>query len=50
MAAVSEGDETFATGERLAELETLVVAPGERAAGVGTALLDAVLRQLNARA
>ncbi len=46
MAAVSEGDETFATGERLAELETLVVAPGERAAGVGTALLDAVLVEL----
>jgi ribosomal protein S18 acetylase RimI-like enzyme len=43
---IDEGDETYATGERLAEIETLVVAPGERDAGVGGLLLDAAMEEL----
>jgi ribosomal protein S18 acetylase RimI-like enzyme len=46
MVAVAEGDETFATGDKLAELETLVVAAGERGARVGSALLNAALAEL----
>lgn len=43
---VDEGDETYATGERLAEIETLVVAAGERDAGVGGLLFDAAMEEL----
>lgn len=35
-------DETWVTGERTAELETLAVLPGSRGAGIGSALMDAV--------
>ena len=43
---IAEGDETYATGERLAEIETLVVAAGERDAGVGGLLFDAAMEEL----
>jgi ribosomal protein S18 acetylase RimI-like enzyme len=43
---VGEGDETYLTGERLAEIETLVVAAGERDAGVGGLLFDAAMQEL----
>jgi ribosomal protein S18 acetylase RimI-like enzyme len=50
-AMVSEtgGQTTLATGDRMAELETLSVADGERGHGVGRALMDAayaVMREL----
>lgn len=52
-AMVSEtgGQTTLATGDRMAELETLSVAEGERGQGVGHALMDAayaVMRELGA--
>jgi ribosomal protein S18 acetylase RimI-like enzyme len=43
---VTDGDETYLTGERLAEIETLVVAAGERDAGVGGLLFDAAMEEL----
>jgi ribosomal protein S18 acetylase RimI-like enzyme len=43
---VDEGDETYVTGERLAEIETLVVAAGERDSGVGGRLFDAAMEEL----
>lgn len=43
MVGVQEGDETFDTGERLGEVHTLVVAAGERDAGIGSRLFDAAL-------
>ena len=43
---VSEGDETYVTGERVARLETLVVAEGERGVGVGGLLFDAAISEL----
>ena len=43
---IAEGDETYATGERLAEIETLVVVAGERDAGVGGLLFDAAMEEL----
>jgi len=46
MVDVGEGDETYATGERVARLETLVVAEGERNAGVGGLLFDAAMTEL----
>jgi GNAT superfamily N-acetyltransferase len=46
MVDVAEGDETYATGERIARLETLVVAEGERNAGVGGLLFDAAMTEL----
>ena len=46
MVAVAEGDETFATGDRLAELESLVVLHDERGNGVGEALFQAGMRRL----
>jgi ribosomal protein S18 acetylase RimI-like enzyme len=50
-AMVSEigGQATLVTGDRMAELETLSVAEGERGHGVGSALMDAayaVIREL----
>ena len=46
MVAVAEGDETFATGERLAELESLVVLHEERGAHVGELLFQAGMDRL----
>jgi ribosomal protein S18 acetylase RimI-like enzyme len=43
---VTDGDDTWDTGDRLAELESLSVAPAARGRGVGTALLDAVDEEL----
>lgn len=43
---IHEADETYATGERLAEIHTLAVLPGERDRGLGAALLDEVERRL----
>ncbi len=43
---VDEGDETYATGDRVARIETLVVATGERDAGVGGLLFDAAMTEL----
>ena len=43
---INEGDESYATGERLAEIETLVVAAGERDAGVGGLLFDVAMEEL----
>jgi ribosomal protein S18 acetylase RimI-like enzyme len=44
---IHEGaDDTWATGERIAELESLAVLPAERGRGVGTLLLDAVDERL----
>jgi GNAT superfamily N-acetyltransferase len=39
-------DDTWVTGNRMAEVETLSVAPEERGRGVGTLLLDAVDAEL----
>jgi ribosomal protein S18 acetylase RimI-like enzyme len=40
---VHEGaDDTWATGDRIAELESIAVLPAERRRGLGTLLLDAV--------
>jgi ribosomal protein S18 acetylase RimI-like enzyme len=48
---VIEGpDDTFPVGARFADLYTLVVTEGARGQGVGTRLLDAVDRELEARA
>lgn len=45
--AVHEGaDDTWPTGDRFAEVETLAVLPDERGQGLGTRLLDAVDEQL----
>ena len=46
LVGIGEGDETYATGERTAELHTLVVAAGERDAGVGGRLFDAAMERL----
>ena len=46
MVDVGEGDETYVTGDRVARLETLVVAEGERDAGVGGLLFDAAMTEL----
>ncbi len=43
---VGPGYASWATGERLAELETLSVLPESRGGGVGAALLDAVWSRL----
>jgi ribosomal protein S18 acetylase RimI-like enzyme len=46
LVGVGEGDETYATGERAAEIHTLVVAAGERDAGVGGLLFDSATERL----
>lgn len=43
---IHEADETYATGERLAEIHTLAVLPGARDRGLGAALMDEVERRL----
>jgi ribosomal protein S18 acetylase RimI-like enzyme len=51
MVSLTRGQATLATGERVAELETLSVAEGERGRGVGRVLVDAafgVMRELGA--
>jgi ribosomal protein S18 acetylase RimI-like enzyme len=40
--------DTWRTGDRVAEVETLVIAPGARGEGLGTALLDKVDEELAA--
>jgi ribosomal protein S18 acetylase RimI-like enzyme len=40
--------DTWRTGERIAEIETVCVAPSERGAGIGSALLDRVDDELEA--
>ncbi len=42
----TEFDDTWVSGDRVAEIETLVVLPEARGAGVGSALLDAVDAEL----
>lgn len=44
--AVEEGDETYATGERRADIHTLAVLPGERGRGLGAALMEELERRL----
>jgi ribosomal protein S18 acetylase RimI-like enzyme len=46
LVGIGEGDETYATGERTAEIHTLVVAAGERDAGVGGKLFEAAMERL----
>jgi ribosomal protein S18 acetylase RimI-like enzyme len=46
---VGAGYASWGTGERLAELETLSVLPGERDRGVGESLLETVWRRLRER-
>ena len=51
MVSAGGGQATLATGDRVAELETLSVAGGERGRGVGGALMEAayeVIRELGA--
>jgi ribosomal protein S18 acetylase RimI-like enzyme len=45
----TELDDTWVSGDRVAEIETLVVLPEARGDGVGTALLDAVDAELAER-
>jgi ribosomal protein S18 acetylase RimI-like enzyme len=40
--------DTWRTGERIAEIETVSVAPSERGAGIGSALLDRIDEELAA--
>jgi ribosomal protein S18 acetylase RimI-like enzyme len=41
-------EETWTTGDRVAKLETLTVLPTHRGRGLGSALIEAVHRELNA--
>ena len=43
---IEEGDETYATGDRQAEIRTLAVLPGERDHGLGAALVEELERRL----
>jgi ribosomal protein S18 acetylase RimI-like enzyme len=47
VAEATEGwtSDTWVTGDRIGELESLAVLPGRRGAGIGSALLDAVDRE-----
>ena len=47
--AETELDDTWQAGARVAEIETLSVAPAARGQGVGSALLDAVDAELSAQ-
>ena len=47
--AETELDDTWVSGDRVADIETLVVLPEARGGGVGSALLDAVDDELAAR-
>jgi ribosomal protein S18 acetylase RimI-like enzyme len=47
--AETELDDTWVSGDRVAEIETLVVAPAARGTGAGSALLDAVDAELAAK-
>lgn len=49
MVCVREGSPTWPMSERAGELETLSVLPEERGSGTGTALLEAVRKELGAR-
>ena len=40
LVGIHEADETYTMGERLAEIHTLAVLPGDRDRGLGAALLD----------
>ena len=47
---IREGaDDTWDTGDRIGEIETLVLAPGARGDGVGSALMDAAKAELGRR-
>jgi ribosomal protein S18 acetylase RimI-like enzyme len=46
MVHVAEGDESYATGDSVAEIKTFVVLPAERRSGTGSALLDAALSEI----
>jgi ribosomal protein S18 acetylase RimI-like enzyme len=46
MVELCEGSPMWDTGERAAELQTLIVLPGERRLHLGSALMDAVDREL----
>jgi GNAT superfamily N-acetyltransferase len=46
LVAVDAADETYATGERVARIETMLVAEGERENGVGGLLFDAAMAEL----
>jgi ribosomal protein S18 acetylase RimI-like enzyme len=49
LAHIHDGaDDTWPTGERTGEIETLALLPGERGRGLGTRMLDAAERHLNA--
>jgi ribosomal protein S18 acetylase RimI-like enzyme len=48
MVHVREGSPTWPLSERAGEIETLSVLPSERGCGTGTALLEAVRRELGA--
>jgi ribosomal protein S18 acetylase RimI-like enzyme len=50
MVQVREGSPTWPLSERAGEIETLSVLPGERGRGTGTALLEAVRKELGNRA
>ena len=43
MLTIGDGPATWEVGDRVAEIETMAVLPGERAGGVGTALIEAAL-------
>ena len=47
--AETEFDDTWRSGERVAEIETLSVAPSARGEGIGSALLDRVDAELEAQ-
>jgi ribosomal protein S18 acetylase RimI-like enzyme len=43
MLTIADGPATWEVGDRVAEVETMAVLPGERSGGVGTALIEAAL-------